>query len=171
MTSDQTTSASLSELQAEYRRLAYADAQGDAVAAKELASIEKRSAEVERDERRRAAAEAEQMRQTALAAEKAAQDAMAAAIADHEAWLEAKERAYASIQDVTEDLVSYIKIALEPAGEAHAAALRRGVPPGRRANDELMDYLSWRLGREGAGLTDMPPVFASMRQPLVSDNE
>lgn len=165
-----TTTTTLADLQTEYQRLAFAAANGDKKAEAELTRFEVRMLDEVRNQQRRAAATAEQARQDGIAAEQAAEADRAAKVADHEAWLEERRRAFSLVQDVTAELVVVVKLAIGASNEAHAAALRRGVSPGRSAKNMLTDYIGWKLA--DAGLTDMPrPISPVMHQSLVADKK
>ncbi len=165
------TEPTAAELDAEFQRLSFAVTQGDTVAAVKLAKIEERIEDAQRAERRKVAAAAEHQRLLAEAEKQAEADAHAKAVADYEVALEAKTRAFSLVEQVVEELIAAVKLAVLEGNEAHAAALRLGYSPGILASSQIATFIAWKLGRDGegtAGLSDMAPVFAPMRVNLVT---
>jgi hypothetical protein len=168
----QQTTVIPSPLRERFRELAFKASQGDREAEAELLQLEAKLADAERMARRTEAAGIEANRLAAQAEQKAAADAMAAAVRSYTKTLKARAVAYARIQQLTDDLVSAVRQALEIGGETRTAALRLGYSPGLLPSSEISSYLFWRLGRDGAGsagLTDMPPVFPALRQQLIKE--
>jgi hypothetical protein len=154
-------------LDAEYRRLAYAVSQGDTIAAIKLEKIEQKRDAILRQEQRAAAAQLEASR---LAAEAEREAAKAARQAEESAYTSAqvcKRAAYALVEDMTAELAIAIEAALIAGDAARAAAMKLDYSAGRTASSEITDFVAWKLGRLGAGLSDMPSVLPAFRQPLV----
>jgi hypothetical protein len=154
-------------LDAEYRRLAYAVSQGDNLAAVKLEKIEQKRDAIVRQEQRAAAAQLEASR---LATEAEQQAVAGARQAEEDAFASAlmcRRAAYAQVEDMTSELAQAVEAALIAGDAVRAAALRLGYSAGRTASSDLTDYVAWKLGRLGAGLSDMPSVLPAFRQPLV----
>jgi hypothetical protein len=163
-----------SALTAEYQRLSLLANTGDAAAVKLLMACEDRLDAMARAERRAAAAAIEEQRLAGEAQRQASLHAQAKKVADYEVALEGKVRAFSLVEQVVEELISAVKLAVLEGNEAHAAALRLGVSPGILASSQIATYIAWKLGRDGvdtAGLSDMAPVFAPMRVPLISPTQ
>jgi hypothetical protein len=164
--------ATPADLEAEYQRLSYEVSQGNTAAGIKLAKIEDRIEANQRADRRRLAATAEASRLEAEASARAADAERAEKVRERELWLEAKDRAYAQVQDAVDALVAAVKIALDAGAEVRSCNLSLGHPAGRLPANEITAYLAWKLGRNGpdcAGLSDMPPSYPAMRQPLVQE--
>ena len=171
MTTKTVTEPTAAELDAEYKRLAYAVTQGNTVAAVKLSKIEDRIEDAQRRDRRAAAAAAEATRLAATAEREAARAERQAQESAYQSAITCKTAAYAMVEDLTNELVVAIKAALIAGNEAHSSALRLGYSPGVLASSQITTYISWRLGRDGvdtAGLSDMPPTSPAMRVPLVT---
>ncbi len=159
------------ELDAEADRLSYEVSTGNNVAAVKLARIEAQIEASARAARRAAGASREAERIAAAAAAQATLDAHAENERLRRVAFEAKMRTYSLVEQVTGELVAAVRLALDAGAEFRAAQLRLGYAAGSRLpSSEISDFLFWRLGRDGedtAGLSDVPPVFPSVRQPLV----
>ncbi len=170
-TIDATETMSATALQDEFKRLSLAISQGDAKAEAELVKVESRLELITRTEKRRQAALQQEQANEAEATRQASAHAHAQNVAAHEVALAAKARAFSLVEQVVEELVSAVKLAVLEGNEAHASALRLGFSPGILASSQISTFISWRLGRDGencAGLNDMAPVFPAMRVPLVA---
>ncbi len=155
------------ELEAEYRRLSYEVSQGNGVAAVKLAKIEERREAIQRQGQRAAAAQHEASRLAAEAEQQVAEGARQAEKSAYASALLCKRAAYALVEDMTAELAQTVEAALIAGDAARAAAMRLGYSAGRRASSELTDFVAWKLGHLGAGLSDMPSVLPAFRQPLV----
>ncbi|MHB8689325.1 MAG: hypothetical protein ACYDB4_19390 [Candidatus Dormibacteraceae bacterium] len=155
------------ELEAEYQRLSYEVSQGNGVSAVKLAKIEERIEDARRKDRRAAAAAAEAAR---LAADAEAQAKVAERQAQEAAYrsaLQAQRTAFDQVEQTIAEAAVAIQAALIAGDEVWSCALRLSHSPGRTAKSLLTDYVGWKLGRDGAGLSDMPSVLPAFRQPLV----
>ncbi len=171
ITIDDHETMSATALQDEYKRLSLAISQGaDAKAEAELVKVEARLELITRTEKRRQAALQQEQANEAEATRQASLHAHAKAVADHEVALASKTRAFSLVEQVVEELVSAVKLAVLEGNEAHASALRLGFSPGILASSQIATYIAWKLGRDGAdtaGLSDMAPVSPGLRVPLV----
>jgi len=158
-----------SALDAEYRALALAASTGDASASKKLMALEDRIDALARSERRKAAAESESQRVTVLAQEAASQVERQAKEARHAYFLEQRLDVFKEIEKETASLALAVALALKVDAECWALALQLGWNPELRTKSRIGAYISTQLGREGAGLSDMPMVPAGLREPLVPE--
>jgi hypothetical protein len=159
--------STVTALDAEYRRLAYAVSQGDKLAAVKLEKIEQKREAILRQEQRAAAAQLEASRLATEAEQQAAAEARRAEEDAFASALVCRRAAYALVEDMTSELAQAVEAALIAGDAVRAAALRFGYSAGRTASSDLTDYVAWKLGRLGAGLSDMPSVLPAFRQPLV----
>jgi len=151
-----------------YRELAFKVSQGDVKAEAELSKLEAQIADTGRQQLRQQAAESEEHRRAEEAAEKRAQAERKAAERHHAQLVQQRENAFAAIETATASLADAVKSALAIDQATWNAAISLGNPPERRTANRITDYIAWRLGRIGAGLTDMPAVPTVSRGPLVS---
>ncbi len=166
MTKQATDATPTSALDAEYRALALAAAHGDASASKKLLQVEDKIDAIARSERRKAAAEAEGQRVAAVAQEEASQADRQAKLQLHADLLERREAAFVEIEAKTRSLAEVVAYALICDSDVWAAALAVGASPERRVAGRITDFIAAKLGRDGAGLSDMPSVIAPLRLPL-----
>ncbi len=164
MTTQATDAEATSALTAEYQRLALLANNGDAAAAKLLMATEDRIDAMARRERRNAAAAIEVQRLAGEAAEKVTANARAADEQHHATVLEQREAAFAQVEDATGKLANAVQLALAVDAEVWAASMRLGWSPETRTASRITNFVSTALGREGAGLSDMPSVLAGLRE-------
>jgi hypothetical protein len=167
MTMTATDATPTSALSAEFARLALLAAKGDVKAEKALIALEARIADSDRAAKRQEAAEAEGQRLDAIAQEVAAQGERQAKEAKYAAFLKQRTEVFIEIESLTEKLAREVELALAVDAEAWMVALQLGWNPGRRTKSLITDHIAAALGRQGAGLTDMPMVPAGLREPLV----
>ena len=153
----------------EYRRLALLASQGDDEAEKKLLAIEKRIEDHERQQRRHEAAEAEAARVTVEAQEKAAAAERETKEAKHRDLVKQRVEGYRAIEIASEALASAVHSTLEIDAEVWSLALQLGWSPETRTSATITNYIATKLGRLGAGLSDMPtPTHPALRGDLVS---
>lgn len=160
-----------SALDAEYRALALAAAQGDASASKKLMQVEDKIDAMARSERRKVAAEAEGQRVAVLAQEEASHAERQAKEQLHADLLERREAAFVEIEAKTRSLAEVVAYALICDSDVWAAAMQLGYHAETRTKSRITDFIALQLGREGAGLSDMPSVVVALRQPLAKPKE
>jgi hypothetical protein len=168
MTAKTTTEPTAAELDAEYQRLSYAVSQGDHVATISLMKLEDKIDAINRSARREAAAKVEAERLAVAAAKQAAADALAIKEQLHADLLERREAALVEVEAKTKALAEVVAFALIADGDVWAAAMALGYSPETRTASRITNYIGTALGREGAGLGDMPAVFGNLKQPLVT---
>jgi hypothetical protein len=158
-------------LRAEYARLALLASQGDEAADKKLLKLERQIAEQERKERRAEAVKAETQRLAAATEQQERIDRAAENERLREVALEVKERTYGLVQQIVEELVVAVRLALRAGADFQAVKSRLGLAAGREPSNEITDFIGWRLGDYGdedcAGLKHMQGVLVPFRLPLV----
>jgi uncharacterized protein YfaS (alpha-2-macroglobulin family) len=159
------------ELAAEIQRLSYAVSLGDGVALIRLIKLEEKREATQRQAQRAIAAEAEGQRLAVIATEEASQVERQAKEARHADFQGQRLQVLTEIQKTTESLAREVDLALQLDAECWALALQLGWSPERRTSSRISAYLSTQLGREGAGLSDMPMVPAGLRGPLVQPSK